>query len=504
MVDSSPLAWRFALAVTLVAGIVRLAIGGLTPLYPDETYYWEWSRHLAAGYFDHPPLIAWLIRAGTLLAGDTPLGVRLFPVAAGILAGLWICAGARRLAGDRAALVAAIVFALMPLSAAGLILATPDAPLFAAVSATMYAVLRVYEHAPRSTGSLRWWSVAGVALGAAMCSKYTAVLLPLGILVAMLARRKLRERLAEPGPYVATAIALLVFSPVILWNARHGWVSFAFQLQHGLGSAPGSVLTRELDFLRGQLGLVTPILFGLMVVAIVRAFSSPPPSSLLAPIAVALFAFFLYSATRRRVEANWPALAYVPAILLLVAHARTQAWERWLRAGVLLAGVLTLVIYVDSFTSILPIPARRDPVARSAGWDDLGRAVNRIHEPRLPISSYRTHVGADRYQEASALAFHLPNHPETFALNLTSRANQYDLWPSFAERAQPRDALILVVDDVVGAHPTVAALAPHFRSVSRGEQVVLARNGDVVKQLRIWQLDGWLGTWPPRSLRSSP
>ena len=142
MVDSSPLAWRFALAVTLVAGIVRLAIGGLTPLYPDETYYWEWSRHLAAGYFDHPPLIAWLIRAGTLLAGDTPLGVRLFPVAAGILAGLWICAGARRLAGDRAAPVAAIVFALMPLSAAGLILATPDAPLFAAVSATMPPSLR--------------------------------------------------------------------------------------------------------------------------------------------------------------------------------------------------------------------------------------------------------------------------------------------------------------------------------------------------------------------------
>ena len=175
-----------------------------------------------------------------------------------------------------------------------------------------------------------------------------------------------------------------------------------------------------------------------------------------------------------------------------------------MRAGKVLAGALTLVIYVDSFAPIVPIPARRDPVARSAGWDDLARAVNRTHEPRLSISSYRTHVGADRYQEASALAFHLPTRPEAFALNLTSRANQYDFWPSFADRAQPRDALILVVDDVAGAHPTVSALAPHFRSARRGEQVVLARKGDVVKQLRMWQLDGWLGTWPPRSLRSSP
>lgn len=493
-----------AIAITLVAGLVRLIIGALTPLFPDESYYWEWSRRLAAGYFDHPPMIAWLIRAGTLIAGDTPFGVRLFPVIAGVVAGLCICAGARRVAGERAAMLAAIVFALMPLSAAGLILATPDAPLFAAAAVTLYAVLRAQEHVPRSSESLRWWSTAGVALGAAMCSKYTAVLLPLGILVALVTRAELRARLKEPGPYVATAISLLVFSPVILWNARHEWVSFAFQLQHGLGGAAGSILRRELDLIGGQLGLVTPILFVMMVVAIGRSFSRPPPSSLLPVIATVIFAFFMYSATRRRVEANWPALAYVPGILLLATHAHTRAWERWLRAGIVLAGALTLVTYVNSFVPILPIPARRDPVARAAGWSELARAVNRIYEPRLRISSYRTHVGADRYQEASELAFHLPNHPEAYSLNLTTRANQYDQWPSFADRAQPRDALILVLDDVAGEHPTVVALAPHFGRVNRGDQVVLARNGDAVKHLRIWQLDGWLGTWPPRSLRSPP
>jgi 4-amino-4-deoxy-L-arabinose transferase-like glycosyltransferase len=451
------------------------------------------SRHLAAGYVDHPPMIAWLIRGGTLVAGDTALGVRLFPVVAGIVAGLFICGGARRLGGERAALVAAVIFAVMPLSAAGLILATPDAPLFAAAAALVYALVRAHEHAPRSAGSLRWWSVAGVALGLAMCSKYTAVLLPLGVFVALLLRRELRPRLAEPGPYVATAISLLVFLPVVIWNARHEWASFAFQLQHGLGGVAGSVWKRELDLIGGQMGLVTPILFVMLTIAVVRS-----SSSLLPPISALVFLFFMYSATRRRVEANWPALAYVPAILLVAAHAGTRSWDRWLRGGVVLAALVTTVAYVNSFTPVLPIPARRDPVARSAGWNDLARAVNVIYEPRLSISSRRTWVGADRYQEASELAFHLPNHPETFALNLTTRRNQYDLWPAFTQRASPRDGLVFVTDDVAGEHPTIALLTPHFAQVTRGEQVVLARAGDPVKYLRLWLLEGWRGTWPRR------
>ena len=478
----------------------------MTPLFPDETYYWEWSRRLAAGYFDHPPVIALLIRAGTTVAGDTPLGVRLMPIVAGIAAGLFLVAAARRLGGDRAALITAVVFAVMPLSAAGLILATPDAPLLAGSAATLYAVLRALEHPPRSRASLGWWCAAGVGLGVAISSKYTAVLLPLGILLAFAVRRELRPRLLDAGPYVATAIGIVCFSPVILWNATHDWASFAFQLSHGLGRVPGSLINRELELIGGQLGLVTPILFVMMAMAAAREIRSagsllPPSSSLLALTAAFIFAFFAYSATKRRVEANWPALAYLPTMLLLATYATSQRWERWLRGGVALAGAVSLLTYVNSFTPVLPVPARRDPVARSAGWDVLARAVHDIHGPRLPISSYRTWVAAIRYQEASELAFHLPNHPDVFALSLSNRRSQYDLWPGFADRASPRDGMILVADDVEGRHATVELLAPHFEQVSRANQVVLARNGDPVKYLRIWVLDRWLGTWPTASVR---
>lgn len=500
--------YRNAILLTIAAGVVRLVLAAVTPLFPDETYYWEWSRHLAAGYFDHPPVLAWLIRAGTAVAGNTPPGVRLGSVVAGTLAGLLIAASARRLSGDRAALSAAMVFAVMPLSAAGLVLATPDAPLLAASAAALYAVVRTLGEPTRSSGALKWWCVAGLALGVAMSSKYTAVLLPLSVFVALLARRDLRERLREPGPYVATLVAVLVFLPVMLWNARHEWASFAFQLQHGLGSTSGSVIRRELDLLGGQLGLVSPILFVMMVVAVVGALSdrvSPAPRrALLAFTAMMVFAFFMYSATNRRVEANWPALSYIPATLLVASHAGGRAWNRWLRAGLTLAAALTLVAYVNSVVPILPVPARRDPVARAAGWDHLAAEVNRTYAVRRTLSSYRTWVAAERYQEASELAFHLPDNPETFALNLTARPNNYDLWPRFTDRAQPRDGLILVVDDVEGTHPAAEMLAPHFTNMQRAEQVVLARDGDPVKYLRIWLLNGWRGTWPQPQLRSRP
>lgn len=486
--------WRLALVITVGAGLLRLVLGGTTPLFPDETYYWEWSRHLATGYFDHPPVIAWLVKAGTVIAGNTPLGVRLGPIVAGIAAGICIAAAARRLAGNAAAIVAAMVFAAMPLSAAGLILATPDAPLFAAAAALVYCVLRALEHVAASAPATRWWCAGGVALGVAVASKYTAVLLPLGICAGLLATPALRAHLRSVGPYVATAVALVVFLPVILWNADHEWASFAFQLQHGLAAVGGSVVRRELDLLGGQAGLVTPILFVLMVIATVR--SREPRARVLAITAAVVFAFFVYSATKRRVEANWPALAYVPATLLLAAHAAGPAWARWRRAGILLAGAVSVIVYVNTIVPVLPVPARRDPVARSAGWNHLARAVER---ERGTTGAW---VAADRYQEASELAFHLPGQPETFALTLGTRRNQYDWWPSLATRARVGDAVVLVVDELPGAHPTVELLKPHFAGVRQGEMVTLARDGDPVKFLRIWVCTGWLGTWPTGALRS--
>ncbi len=504
--DGERRAWRTAIVVIVVAWLVRLVFAARLPLFPDETYYWDWSRRLAGGYFDHPPMIALLIRAGTALAAavglaPSPVSVRFFPLLAGAVATLAAAATARRVAGARAAMLAALAFALMPLAAAGLVLATPDAPLLAFEAIALYAVVRALGAPPRSGESLGWWAVAGVGVGLAFASKYTSIFFPLSVALAVALRPALRERLREPGPYVACVLAVLVFAPVLVWNAQHDWISFRFQLEHGLGKPKGSALNRELELIGGQLGLVTPILFAMAVGSVWRAMRRPRDDVhfVLAIVAVGSWAFYVYSAIHRRVEANWPAPAYIPALVLLasqVVSSPTAALSRWLPRGLALAAFVVAVLYVYVLAPLLPIPARRDPLARAIGWDDLAASVQAARQ----TSGTHAWVGADRYQDVSELAYHLPDRGDVICVCLTGRHNQYELWPGFALRAARGDALVLALDERPPGtmHENVARLAPHFARVERGALAPLLRGGDTVAVRRLWVLHGYMGGWATR------
>ena len=159
-------AWRHALTILAGTTLLRLVIGAIVPLFPDETYYWDWSRTLMPGYFDHPPMIAVLIRAGTAVFGYHAIGVRFFSILAGSGAIYAVALTSRELAGDGAAKLAVLLLCCMPLAAVGLILATPDAPMLCAASWALYAVMRTLNvSAERDRHPLaRWWLVAGLAI----------------------------------------------------------------------------------------------------------------------------------------------------------------------------------------------------------------------------------------------------------------------------------------------------------------------------------------------------
>lgn len=493
----------FILCILVAGLVVRLLFAALIPLFPDEAYYWEWSRRLAAGYFDHPPGIALLVRAGTVVGGVSSLGVRLFPVLAGFIAALATVGVAWRLAGRRAALFAALIITCMPLAAAGLVLATPDAPLLATTALGLYAVVRALESPLRSRASLGWWTVAGVALGLAFCSKYTSILMPVGVVTAIAVRPGLRARFREPGPYVACIVATLIFLPVLRWNAGHDWVSFGFQIHHGLASPrrPDALapLKRLGDLVGGQVGLVSPILFVLMAIAVVRELrrAASDWSFMLSVVAAFSFLFFCYSATRQRVEANWPAPAYIPAIPVLASAIPTVRWRQWLHGGLWLAGGLSALIYLHAAFAILPLAPRKDPIARGAGWSALANAVDVVAR-RAPPNGATRWIGAERYQDAAELAFHLPDHPATFSLNLAGRRNQYDLWPGFAGTAHRGDDLVVVVEESQDVHPTIVRIAPFFHRYDRDTLVDLRNRSGSVTQRRVWIMRNWNGEWPAR------
>jgi 4-amino-4-deoxy-L-arabinose transferase-like glycosyltransferase len=501
--------WSYALLLVTGAALVRLVFAALIPLFPDETYYWDWSRHLAAGYFDHPGGLALIIRAGGVLlapfgAADSNLGVRLGTNVAGWIAAMATIATARRIGGDGAAWRAGVVMTVMPLAAAGLILATPDAPLLAATAVGLYGVVRALECEPSTRASRRWWMFTGLMLGLAFCSKYTSIFLPVGVVIAVFARRSLRARLREPGPYVACVIATIVFLPVLVWNAHHEWISFLFQVKHGLAAPQGSALRaawrHEGDFWGGQAALASPIVFVMLMIATGDAFKRNRGDSrfVLAVVALISFGFFVYSALRQRVEPNWPAPAYIPAIVLLATTRWSPTGMKWLKAGVAFAAVMSLLIYAQGLAPILPIAPAKDPVARAFGWRNVAASADSAAASATRIDRAPTWLGGDRYQETSELAFFTPGHPQTFSLNIAGRPNQYDLWPRFPERARRGDNLVLVLDDSDerDPHAAIEALAPYFRAAHRGALVHMKRGNGEIAERRVWTLLAWGGDWP--------
>jgi 4-amino-4-deoxy-L-arabinose transferase-like glycosyltransferase len=494
------------LAVSVAA---RLLMAALVPLVPDEAYYWEWSRHLAAGYFDHPPAIAWLIRAGTMVVGDTPLGVRLVPVLVGFGGGVATLALSRRLGGDGSAWRAAALLTAVPLAGIGLVLATPDAALLACGAITLWAVDHAIDRTdsqrsgargqgseqPGTWGGLVWWIVAGLGLGLATASKYTAVLIPAGLAVACAASPSLRAQYRRPGPYVACVVAAIVFLPVARWNATHDWVSFRFQLHHGLGAGSGTAVDRELALIGGQAGLVSPVLFVLVVAAVVVATtrSRAPRRFVLAILALFVWAFFAVSALRHPVEPNWPALAVLLGLVLLATWPVTPRRRVWERVGIGIGWAVILAVYTHAVHPWIPLPPRGDPIAQAYGWDELANAVVRdtvVDAVSTGVGTGRRWVGADRYQDAAELAFHLPGHPVVFSLNLAGRPNQYDLWPTARDSMRLGDALTLVLSDSPAQPAPVARLAPHFRTVVPGAVVELHRGTRVVARRRLWHFLG--------------
>jgi 4-amino-4-deoxy-L-arabinose transferase-like glycosyltransferase len=277
-----------AIAVLIV---LRFIAGAVLPLSADEAYYWLWSRHLAAGYYDHPPVIAFLIRAGVTVFGDTSLGVRILPFLLSIVASWFVWrAGVSILKGERGGALSCLLFNLTLMVAVEMMAATPDAPLIACAAAFLWALAKVDE-----TQDGRWWLVAGIAGGMALLSKYTAFFLGTGALAWIVFIPSARRWLISPWPYLGAILAFAIFAPNLWWNATHHWMTFVFQFGRvGTGHLTARFL---FEFLSAQLLLATPVIFICGVFGLFRK-----ETALLAAFTVPSVAYFAIHSLHDRVQ----------------------------------------------------------------------------------------------------------------------------------------------------------------------------------------------------------
>src|SRR5262252_1237130 len=226
--------WLAVLALIAAMTVMRIVYAGVLELRTDEAYYWTWSKEAALSFLDHPPGVAWLIRFGTAIFGDTTLGVRFGGIVAMLVTQLLLADIVRRVTHD----FRAVVFALLMPEAAlyyGLLMAkvAPDTALIPFAVAMLWSLVRLSE-----SGDGRWWLAAGLFAGLSLLSKFTAVMLLPAVAMFMLVPDWRGRWLRSPYPWLAALIAAIVFSPVLIWNYQHDWASFRFQFVRATATNP--------------------------------------------------------------------------------------------------------------------------------------------------------------------------------------------------------------------------------------------------------------------------
>jgi 4-amino-4-deoxy-L-arabinose transferase-like glycosyltransferase len=480
-----PGAWIIALAtVTVVFLLVRLWLDRHLELMFDEAYYALWSKHLAWGYLDHPPMVALWIRASTWLFGDDEFGIRaLGTLAAAAGGGLVYLLSSRLFENRTEAAFAGLLYCAMLLIAAGAIIITPDTPLLFFWSIAIYAVVRIYRDE-----DWRWWVVAGAAMGLALQSKYTALLLGAGIVSSMIFVPEMRRWWRHPAPYAAGVLALAIFVPVIAWNYEHEWASFAKQF----GRARGYDFSLRYigEFIGSQIGLLTPFVFALAAGGIWIALrgtsdKSSAPSVLLVSLIGPSLIYFLFHSLHARVQGNWIAPAY-PVLAVLAAHAAFQvdALHGPFRSAMLFSRkcalpvgfAVAVVAYLQAFAGIIPLDPARDPTALMVGWSGLAREVDDV--ARREQASY---VLTSSYGLTSLLSIYAPDAKPIIQFNERLR------WIAFE---QPRAALFLQPGLYVSEanKDKSGELKRRFSDVKLVGSAVRLRGTEVIKRYVIYRL----------------
>ncbi|MBK7954717.1 MAG: glycosyltransferase family 39 protein [Candidatus Accumulibacter sp.] len=419
----------FAVAAPLAIAyllVLRLVYLGQIELAPQEAYYWNYSQHLDIGYLDHPPLVAWLI-AGSSALGDGEFFVRLPAVLAWVVMVCFVVGFAQDMAGRGNALRSALLAATLPFCFGIGVMITPDAPLAAAWAAALFFLQRALLGEKMAA-----WLGAGLAIGIGMLAKYTMLLVPAAAFVFMLVDARARRALLSPWAWSGGVVALLVFSPVVVWNIQHDWASFAFQGSRRLAARATQFSLHE--FLGYASVLLTPLgvlaLWRLLspgggMTANFQAAPSRDEAALLAGrrrVFMLVFTLvpllvFALSSIRAETKFHWTGPIWLAVLPMLAATMSPPGLgdgrlDRLLvRSWMPLLHVLILIyaygLFYYPLWGLAGLRAHHHYL--EMGWRDLRAQVQQIEESVLRESGRRPAVvGLDKHNTADEMAFYDP------------------------------------------------------------------------------------------------
>jgi hypothetical protein len=463
LVEPNYRSWAFVWVLAVTA--VRLAFLAPVPLGNGEAYYYSWSRFLDWSYYDHPPLVAWMVRLTTAF-GHSPAAVRLGPVLAAGVFGLLFYRLAERLYRPRAAFLSLVLVSALPVFVGSSFVLNPEAALAPLWVGFLLAIERMRDRD-------EWFRpvLAGALLGLAFLAKYTALLLVPAALLYLVLSPSTHRWLRRPALYTGGGLALLIAMPVVAWNQDRGWPSVRLHLLERasvavpaagentlnhlveISSTRGTSLVDSL--LRvgvGQLMSYSPLLAPWLVIGLVaclrRARSDDRDLFLSVfswPILLVLLAAMIEF---KDAEQHWTMMALVPAAIA----AGHFADERWSRArvvrvlgiaGVSLSGLVFVIacIHVRSTAILRFIPgehydAKADITNELIGWDRVRASLTRA-AARAPGAVV---LASNHYSVCGRMFFEMQDEPPIYCP--TAKRSAFDF---FGRKTPPSDATVIAL-----------------------------------------------------------
>lgn len=410
--------WKSLFLICAGVVLIRLIFTGIMGMMPQDAYYYFYSRHPALSYYDHPPMIAYLIRLFTGLFGKHVFVLKLTDT----VITACTCFALYWLAGkflDRENIRKTILLFLSTLMVSILsLVTTPDVPLL-----LFWTISLGFIYEALNSRMNRYWILAGLFSGLSFDSKYTAVFLLIGLTGFLILSKKNRSLLLSPGFLIYLLCFGITILPVFFWNASNGFASFKFQSESRIQSMGGPHID-PVGF-PGALGHQSAILLPFLFISFVlflfrflrknryRVFTLPDKDLFLLSFFIPAFFGFFFLSFFYWVKLNWMMPAYISGIIWI-----SQYWNRrWLKYQLLFSLTLHLVMAVEIL--FYPVPVRSDDTW--FGWKQLADKLEKERK-KYPGSFI---FSADDYKTSAVLNYYLPEM--IYARNVVGeRALQFD------------------------------------------------------------------------------
>ncbi len=477
----------------LIITLFRLVYINFVPLVPQEAYYWKYAKNLALSYFDHPPMAAYLIALFTGLGGDSIFFIRLASVlfSAGLMLLLYKIT-LRLFEETTWALQTIIIINCTILFSIGATVITPDVPLLFFWTLFIYFLIRLNE-----SNQARWWYFSGLALGCALLSKYSAILIVPGIFIYLLLSKTQRHWLTTVHPYFGLLSAFIVFMPVIIWNAQHDWVSFAFQSSNRFSAMKRLRLDFFGQLVGSQLFMLTPYLFffvfgGWFYVGKKSWQEKDDRLSLLFWLSLPVFVVFTAASFRSLAKMNWLAPAYITSIIaglywIATASSPVAALAKKLfKPGLILGLILVILMHLLPIVPLVPLRSGDT----WTGWKELSQ---RLLEMKKEMGE-STFIFGHEYKIPSQITFYTPQHEETHAGEVIGENGlQYAYWTTISQLIG-KNAIFVTSD--AQRYKKIDNLERYFERVEQDNPLKISHHGKVFRTFYLYRCYGYKGAQP--------